>query len=128
VTSQLATLGHISNFFASPAQITLAERLLALLGADGRVFFTSSGTEANEAAFKATRRTGRTRIVSTVGAFHGRSMGALALTWKPAYREAFAPLPGDVSLRGLRRRDALAAAVDGETAAFVVEPIQGRTA
>jgi acetylornithine aminotransferase len=125
VTSQLATLGHVSNFFATPAQITLAERLLALLGADGRVFFTSSGTEANEAAFKATRRTGRTRIVSTVGAFHGRSMGALALTWKPAYRETFAPLPGDVSFVDYGDVDALSTAVDDQTAAFVVEPIQG---
>jgi acetylornithine aminotransferase len=125
VTSQLATLGHVSNFFASPAQITLAERLLALLGADGRVFFTNSGTEANEAAFKATRRTGRTRIVSTVGAFHGRSMGALALTWKPAYRETFAPLPGDVTFVDFGDVDALESAVDGGTAAFVVEPIQG---
>jgi len=125
VTSQLATLGHVSNFFATPAQIALAERLLVLLGADGRVFFTSSGTEANEAAFKATRRTGRTRIVSTVGAFHGRSMGALALTWKPAYRETFAPLPGDVTFVDYGDLDALSAAVDDETAAFVVEPIQG---
>jgi acetylornithine aminotransferase len=127
VTSQLATLGHISNFFASPAQITLAERLLGLLGSAGRVFFTNSGTEANEAALKATRRTGRTRVISTVGAFHGRSMGALALTWKPAIREAFAPLPGDVTFVEYGDVDALAAAVDDTTAAFVVEPIQGES-
>jgi acetylornithine aminotransferase len=127
VTSQLATLGHISNFFASPAQIALAERLLALLGSSGRVFFTNSGTEANEAALKATRRTGRTRLVSTVGAFHGRSMGALAITWKPAIREAFAPLPGDVTFVEYGDVDALAAAVDDTTAAFVVEPIQGES-
>jgi acetylornithine aminotransferase len=125
VSDQLATLGHISNFFASPPQIELAERLLSLLDADGRVFFTNSGTEANEAAFKATRRTGRTRIVSTVGAFHGRSMGALALTWKPSYRETFAPLPGDVTFVEYGDVDALAQAVDDRTAAFVVEPIQG---
>jgi acetylornithine/N-succinyldiaminopimelate aminotransferase len=126
VTSQLATLGHISNFFASPPQIALAERLLGLLDAgDGRVFFTNSGTEANEAAFKLTRRTGRTRIVSTVGAFHGRSMGSLAVTWKPAYREAFAPLPGDVTFVEYGDAAALAAAVDDRTAAVVLEPIQG---
>ncbi|MBA2445966.1 MAG: acetylornithine transaminase [Nocardioidaceae bacterium] len=125
VTSQLATLGHVSNFFATPPQIALAERLLALLGHQGRVFFTNSGTEANEAAFKATRRTGRTKIVSTVNAFHGRSMGALAVTWKPAYRETFAPLPGDVTFVEYGDAAALAAAVDDETAAFVVEPIQG---
>ncbi len=125
VSDQLATLGHISNFFASPPQIELAERLLSLLDADGRAFFTNSGTEANEAAFKATRRTGRTRIVSTVGAFHGRSMGALALTWKPSYRETFAPLPGDVTFVDYGDVHALARAVDDRTAAFVVEPIQG---
>jgi len=126
VTAQLATLGHVSNFFATPAQITLAERLLGLLGAaDGRVFFTNSGTEANEAAFKATRRTGRTRIVSTVGAFHGRSVGALALTWKPAYRQPFEPLPGDVEFVPYGDVEALTAAVDGDTAAVVLEPIQG---
>jgi acetylornithine/N-succinyldiaminopimelate aminotransferase len=125
VTSQLATLGHISNFFASPAQITLAERLLELLGQQGRVFFTSSGTEANEAAFKATRRTGRTKVVSTVGAFHGRTMGALALTWKPAYREPFEPLPGGVEFVDYGDVAALEAAVDEQTAALVLEPIQG---
>jgi acetylornithine aminotransferase len=125
VTSQLATLGHVSNFFASPAQITLAERLLALLGQDGRVFFTNSGTEANEAAFKATRRTGRTKIISTIGAFHGRSMGALALTWKPGYREPFEPLPGNVEFIPYGDVAALAAALDDQTAAVIVEPIQG---
>jgi acetylornithine/N-succinyldiaminopimelate aminotransferase len=125
ITKQLATLGHVSNFFATPPQIELAERLLTLVGETGRVFFTNSGTEANEAALKATRRTGRTRIVSTVGAFHGRSMGALALTSKPAYREPFEPLPGDVTFVEYGDADALAAAVDDRTAAFVVEPIQG---
>lgn len=125
VTSQLATLGHISNFFASPTQIALAERLLDLLGHDGRVFFTNSGTEANEAAFKATRRTGRTKIVSTEGAFHGRSMGALAVTWKPAARAPFEPLPGDVEFVPYGDVAALAAAVDDDTAALVLEPIQG---
>jgi acetylornithine/N-succinyldiaminopimelate aminotransferase len=125
VTSQLATLGHVSNFFASAPQIALAEKLLGLFDAEGKVFFTNSGTEANEAAFKLTRRTGRTRIVSTVGAFHGRSMGALAITWKPAYRETFAPLPGDVTFVPYGDAEALAAAVDDETAAVVLEPIQG---
>lgn len=125
VSAQLATLGHVSNFFATPPQIALAEKLLDLLGHQGRVFFTNSGTEANEAAFKATRRTGRTRIVSTVGAFHGRSMGALAITWKPAYRERFEPLPGDVVFVPYGDVAALEAAVTDETAAFVVEPVQG---
>jgi acetylornithine/N-succinyldiaminopimelate aminotransferase len=125
VTSQLATLGHVSNFFASAPQIALAEKLLSLFDVPGKVFFTNSGTESNEAAFKITRRTGRTKIVSTVGAFHGRSMGALAVTWKPAYREAFAPLPGDVTFVPYGDVVALADAVDDETAAVVLEPIQG---
>ncbi|MGH3482777.1 MAG: acetylornithine transaminase [Nocardioidaceae bacterium] len=125
VTKQLDTLGHVSNLFATPPQIALAERLLTLLGSSGRVFLTNSGTEANEAALKATRRTGRTKIVSTVGAFHGRSMGALAITWNPAYREPFEPLPGEITFVDYGDCDALAAAVDDDTAAFVVEPIQG---
>jgi acetylornithine aminotransferase len=126
VTSQAATLGHVSNFFATPPQIALAERLLALLGApDGRVFFANSGTEANEAAIKATRRTGRRHVVAAEGGFHGRSMGSLAITWKPAYREPFEPLPGDVTFVPYGDADALAHAVTDETAAFVVEPIQG---
>jgi acetylornithine/N-succinyldiaminopimelate aminotransferase len=125
VTSQLATLGHVSNFFASAPQIALAEKLLSLFDAEGKVFFTNSGTEANEAAFKITRRTGRTKIISTIGAFHGRTMGALAVTWKPSYRETFAPLPGDVSFVPYGDAEALGAAVDDETAAVVLEPIQG---
>lgn len=125
VNEQLATLGHISNFFASEPQIVLAERLLALAGREGRVFFTNSGTEANEAAFKLTRRTGRTTIVASEGSFHGRTMGALALTSKAVYREPFEPLPGDV--RWVRYGDAaaLAQAVDESVAAVLLEPIQG---
>ncbi|MFJ9317548.1 acetylornithine transaminase [Pimelobacter simplex] len=125
VTEQLQTLGHISNFFASTPQITLAERLVGLLGADGRVFFTNSGAEANEAAFKLTRRTGRTKIVATEGSFHGRTMGALALTSKEAYRAPFEPLPGDVVFVPYGDEAALEAAVDDTTAAILVEPIQG---
>jgi len=142
VTEQLGTLGHISNFFTSGPQIELAERLIALLGTApsvepasaasgvetntvGKCFFTNSGTEANEAAFKLTRRTGRTHIVAAEGAFHGRTMGALALTWKEAYRTPFAPLPGEVTFVPYGDADALAAAVTDETAAVVLEPIQG---
>ena len=105
ITGQIATLGHVSNFFATPAQVALAGRLAAMTGgADPRVFFTNSGTEANEAAFKITRMTGRTKIVATEGAFHGRSLGALAITHNPKYRLPFEPLPGEVDLRPLRRR------------------------
>jgi acetylornithine aminotransferase len=125
VTQQLQTLGHVSNFFTSGPQVELAEKLVALIGHPGKVFFTNSGTEANEAAFKITRRTGRTHLVATEGAFHGRTMGALALTAKAAYREPFEPLPGHVTFVPYGDADALAAAVTDETAAVVLEPIQG---
>jgi acetylornithine/N-succinyldiaminopimelate aminotransferase len=130
VTTQLSTLGHVSNFFTSTPQIELAEKLLQLVGADsvdggGRVFFTSSGAEANEAAFKATRRTGRTTVVAAEGSFHGRTMGALALTSKEAYREPFEPLPGDIRWVPYGDSDALEAAVDDTVAAVLLEPIQG---
>jgi acetylornithine aminotransferase len=125
VTDQLGRLGHVSNFFTSQPQVELAERLLGLLEREGRVFFTNSGTEANEAAFKLTRRTGRTHLVAAEGAFHGRTMGALALTAKEAYRTPFEPLPGDVTFVPYGDEVALARAVTDQTAAVVLEPIQG---
>jgi acetylornithine aminotransferase len=130
VCDQLATLGHVSNFFATEPQVGLAEKLLELLAAGptsggGKVFFANSGTEANEAAFKLSRRTGRTHVVAMEGGFHGRTMGALALTSKAGYREPFEPLPGQVTFVPYGDADALAAAVTGETAAVVVEPVQG---
>lgn len=125
VTHQLGTLGHISNFFASGPQVELAEKLLSMLGEPGRVFFANSGTEANEAAFKLTRRTGRTHLVAAEGGFHGRTMGALALTSKEAYRTPFEPLPGDVTFVPYGDAEALADAVTDETAAVLLEPIQG---
>ncbi|HSE07693.1 MAG TPA: acetylornithine transaminase [Nocardioidaceae bacterium] len=125
VTEQLSTLGHVSNFFATDPQVSLAERLLSLLGVEGRVFFANSGAEANEAAFKLSRRSGRTQVVAAEGGFHGRTMGALALTSKAAYREPFEPLPGDVTFVPYGDADALAAAVTDETAAVVLEPVQG---
>jgi acetylornithine/N-succinyldiaminopimelate aminotransferase len=131
ITAQLQTLGHVSNFFATQPQIELAEKLLALLvpassGREaGKVFFTNSGTEANEAAFKLTRRTGRTHLVAAEDAFHGRTMGALALTAKAAYREPFEPLPGNVTFVPYGDAAALEAAVTDQTAAIVLEPIQG---
>jgi acetylornithine/N-succinyldiaminopimelate aminotransferase len=126
ITGQIATLGHVSNFFATPAQVALASRLTAMTGADdARVFFTNSGTEANEAGFKITRMTGRTKIISTEGAFHGRSMGSLALTHNPKYREPFLPLPAEVIFVPYGDVEALAAAVSDEVAAVILEPIQG---
>lgn len=125
VTEQMSTLGHTSNLFATEPQIKLAEKLTELVGHDSRVFFTNSGTEANEAAFKVTRRTGRTKIVVAEGSFHGRTMGALALTSKEAYRAPFEPLPGDVTFIPYGDVAALEAAIDDTVAAFLVEPIQG---
>ncbi len=127
VTAQLTTLGHVSNFFASAPQVALAERLLEVSGAPrgSAVFFANSGAEANEAAFKMARRTGRTKVVSTLGAFHGRTMGALALTAKEAYRAPFEPLPGGVEFVPYGDLGALGRAVDGATAAVFLEPLQG---
>lgn len=127
VTSQIATLGHVSNFFATPGQVRLAEQLTTLVAGDtgAKVFFANSGTEANEAAFKITRMTGKTKIIAAEGAFHGRSLGALAVTHAPKLRDAFEPLPGDVSFVPYGDAAALGSAVDDQTAAIVLEPIQG---
>ncbi|WP_077489243.1 acetylornithine transaminase [Sinomonas mesophila] len=134
ISSQLATLGHVSNFFTSPTQVALAEKLLAITGAPAgsKVFFANSGTEANEAAFKLARRNSknaeggrRTKVVALEGAFHGRTMGALALTAKKAYREPFEPLPGGVVHVAFGDIEALRAEVDSTTQAVFLEPIQG---
>ena len=130
ISAQLSTLGHVSNFFATPTQIALAERLAGFTtvndpGREARVFFTNSGTEANEAGFKITRMTGRTKLIAMDGSFHGRSLGALALTSNPKYREPFEPLPGVVEFVPYGDAEALAAALDETVAAVIVEPIQG---
>ncbi len=125
LADQLGTVTHVSNFFATPTQIELAERLTGLVGHDSRVFLTNSGTEANEAAFKLTRRTGRTRLVAAEGAFHGRTVGALTITHNPTYRAPFEPLAGEVTFVPYGDEAALAAAVDDTVAAVVLEPIQG---
>lgn len=125
VTRQLNTLGHTSNLYATEPGVALAEALVAHLGAPARVFFCNSGTEANEVAFKITRLTGRTRIVAAQNAFHGRTMGSLALTGQPAKQAPFAPLPGDVTHIPFGDVAALEAAVDADTAAVFLEPIMG---
>ncbi|WP_230976626.1 MULTISPECIES: acetylornithine transaminase [Georgenia] len=133
VSAQLGTLGHVSNFFATPTQVHLAERLLEVVEPGGapagsRVFLANSGTEAMEGAFKLARRHGgaaRPRILALEGAFHGRTMGALALTHKAAYREPFEPLPGGVEHLPFGDVDALAAAMGDDVAALVLEPVQG---
>jgi len=125
VCSQVATLGHVSNLFASRPQVELAERLVDLLGGSGKVLFANSGAEANEAALKLSRRTGRTRVVAAEGSFHGRTLGALALTGKAAIRQPFEPLPGEVCFVPYGDTAALERAVDDRTAAVVLEPVQG---
>ncbi|APX32524.1 acetylornithine transaminase [Brachybacterium sp. P6-10-X1] len=128
LTKQAETLGHVSNFFATAPQIELAEKLLTLSGAPAGsgVFFANSGTEANEAAFKIARRTGRPRILALTNSFHGRTMGALALTAKEAYRAPFEPLPGGVEFIPAGDEHALAEALaPGDVAAVFAEPIQG---
>jgi acetylornithine aminotransferase len=124
---QAASLIHVSNFFASPPQVELAERLLVVAGAPqgSAVFFANSGTEAVEAAIKLSRRTGRTGLVAAEGAFHGRTTGALALTHKHAYREPFTPLIPSVTHVPLNDQAALRAAVSADVAALFLEPVQG---
>ncbi|MEP7034731.1 MAG: acetylornithine transaminase [Dermatophilaceae bacterium] len=124
---QAASMIHVSNFFATPPQVELAERLLAIAGAPAgsAVFFANSGSEAVEAAIKLSRRTGRTGLVASEAAFHGRTMGALALTHKQAYREPFAPLIPSVTHVPLNDQSALRAAVDTNTAALFLESVQG---
>ncbi|GAA4187754.1 acetylornithine transaminase [Microbacterium oryzae] len=130
VSKQAATLAHISNYFASPAQLELAARLkrLARTGDEGRVFLANSGTEANEMAIKLARlhggKTGKSTILVLEGAFHGRTMGALSITPKAAYREPFEPvLPG---IRAIAPTlEALEEAMDDSVVALFAEPIQG---
>ncbi len=129
ITSQARMLGHTSNLAITPPAVDLAERLVALLDPSGarggRVFFCNSGAEANEAAFKLARRTGRPRIIVAERSFHGRTMGALALTAQPAKQDPFRPLPGDVLTVPFGDAGALRDVVGDDTAAVFLEPIQG---
>jgi len=127
-TRQLNTLGHTSNLYAHEPGVALAEALVDRWGVDGaRVFFCNSGAEANELAFKLSRLTGRTKLVATQRAFHGRTMGSLALTGQPDKQAPFAPLPGEVTHVPYGDVDALTAAVSDDTAAVFLEPIMGES-
>ncbi|MGW5440635.1 acetylornithine transaminase [Nocardia asteroides] len=128
VTQQLGTLGHVSNLYVSEPVVELAEKLLAHFGdGEGKAFFCNSGTEANEAAFKMARLTGRTKIVAAEEAFHGRTMGALALTGQPAKRAPFEPMPPGVVHVPYGDAAALEAVVDTDTAAVFLEPMMGES-
>lgn len=126
LTQQLNTLGHVSNLYAHPGAIDLAQRLGDLLGwQDARTFFCNSGAEANEAALKLSRLTGRTHTVVAQDGFHGRTMGALSWTAQPGKQDPFRPLPGEVTVVPFGDTAALTDAVSDRTAAIVLEPIQG---
>jgi len=128
VTRQVATLTHTSNLFLHEREVELAERLLSLLGTDGRVFFANSGTEANEAAVKLVRRTqgpARPVIVAAEQSFHGRTMGALALTGKESIRAPFGPFGLNVRFVPFGDAAALSEAVDAGCAAVFLEPCLG---
>lgn len=126
VTKQVSTLSHVSNFYAHPHAIELAEKLAAMTGdKKAKVFFCQSGAEANEAALKLSRRSGKVRIVAAQGAFHGRTMGALSLTGQPAKREPFLPLVKGVKHVPFGDIEAMRKAVTKKTAMVIIEPIMG---
>ena len=126
VSKQVATLSHVSNFYAHPNAVELAEKLVSMTGdKSARVFFCQSGAEANEAAFKLSRRTGRVRAVAAQGAFHGRTMGALSLTGQPAKREPFLPLIKGVKHVPFGDIESMRRAVTKKTAMVIIEPMMG---
>ena len=126
VTKQVSTLSHVSNFYAHPNAIALAEKLTKMTGdKTAKVFFCQSGAEANEAALKLSRRTGKVRIVAAQGAFHGRTMGALSLTGQPSKREPFLPVIKGVKHVPYGDIDAMRKAVSKKTAMVIIEPIMG---
>ena len=126
VSKQIATLGHVSNFYSHPSGIALAAKLQELTAdKNARVFFCNSGAEANEAALKLSRKTGRSRIVATTGSFHGRTMGALSLTGQPSKRNPFKPLLKNVKHVTFGDISAMRKAVNKKTAMVIVEPIMG---
>ncbi|WP_106813623.1 acetylornithine transaminase [Microbacterium timonense] len=129
VATQAATLSHVSNYFATPPQLALAATLKRLAGTGdaGRVYFGNSGAEANEAAFKLARLHGgsaRPRILALKDAFHGRTMGTLALTGKPYMQEPFLPMTPGVEFID-STVEALEEAIDDRVAALFVEPVKG---
>jgi acetylornithine aminotransferase len=125
VTRQMQTLGHTSNLYITEPPLELAEKLLELIDRPGRVVFCNSGAEANEAAFKMARRTGRPKIIAAANSFHGRTMGALALTGQEPKRTPFYPMTPGVEHIPFGDVAALEAAVDADTAAVFLEPILG---
>lgn len=128
VRKQIGTLAHVSNLYANPISTELANKLIELTGdPSARVFFCNSGAEANEAALKLSRKTGRTKVISTIGAFHGRTMGALSLTGQAAKRDIFKPIIKQVKYVPYGDSTAMRRAVNRKTAMIIVEPLQGES-
>lgn len=126
VSKQITELGHVSNFYAHPNALALASKLISMTGdKTARVFFCQSGAEANEAALKLSRRTGRNRVIAAQGAFHGRTMGALSMTGQPAKREPFLPLVKGVKHVAFGDIEAMRRAINKKTAMVILEPIMG---
>ena len=126
VSKQIATLGHVSNLYSHPAGLQLAQKLIDMTGdSTARVFFCNSGAEANEAALKLSRKTGRSRIVATIDAFHGRTMGAISLTGQPSKRNPFKPLIKNIKHVTFGDITQMRKAVNSKTAMVIVEPIMG---
>jgi acetylornithine aminotransferase len=126
VSKQVSVLSHVSNFYVHPNAVELAEKLASMTGdKSAKVFFCQSGAEANEAALKLSRRTGKVRIVAAQGAFHGRTMGALSLTGQPSKREPFLPLIKGVKHVPYGNIEAMRKAVSKKTAMVIIEPIMG---
>jgi acetylornithine aminotransferase len=126
VSKQISTLGHVSNFYAHPNVLELAEKLQKMTGdKSARVFFCNSGAEANEAALKLSRKTGKYRVVATQEAFHGRTMGALSLTGQPSKRNPFKPLIKGIKHVPFGDSSAMKRAITKKTAMVIVEPIMG---
>jgi acetylornithine/N-succinyldiaminopimelate aminotransferase len=126
VSRQIKTLAHVSNFYAHPNVIELAQTLIRFTGnKDSRVFFAQSGAEVNEAAIKLSRKTGRTRIVATTGSFHGRTMGSLSLTGQSSKRTPFLPLLRSVKHVPFGDIKKAKRAINSKTAMVIVEPIMG---
>ena len=126
VTKQVSILSHVSNFYVHPNAVELAEKLASMTGdKSAKVFFCQSGAEANEAALKLSRRTGKVRVVAAQGAFHGRTMGALSLTGQPSKREPFLPLVKGVKHVPYGDIEAMRKAVTKKTAMVIIEPIMG---
>ena len=126
VTKQISTLGHVSNFYSHPNVLELAEKLQKMTGdKSARTFFCNSGAEANEAALKLSRKTGKFRVVATQEAFHGRTMGALSLTGQPSKRNPFKPLLKGIKHVPFGDSAAMKRAINKKTAMVIVEPIMG---